>query len=131
VESTRLLLCVSCCPTTHPPTPTSPISPPSPPSQSSYPSHPCSLPADCSISQIIKDDYRLPFCNIIILWHQPFSRTGPPPGASDKETNKSASSSLNTFCGNTCVKMSSSIYFDNSLRMARFRTSPKRACIQV
>jgi hypothetical protein len=29
--------------------------------------HPCSLPTDCSISQIIKDDYRLPFYNIIIL----------------------------------------------------------------
>ncbi len=46
------------------------LNPPSPPSHSSHPSHPCSLPADCSISQIIKDDYGLTFYNIIILWSE-------------------------------------------------------------
>jgi hypothetical protein len=45
-----------------------PPTPPSPPSPPCHSSHPYSLPADCSISQILKDDYRLPFCEIIILW---------------------------------------------------------------
>ncbi len=64
MESTQLLLCVQYTAELPPPTPT-----PSLPSLSlPHPSHPCSLPADCSISQVIKDDYRLQFCDIIILW---------------------------------------------------------------
>ncbi len=47
----------SCCPATHPLLPLPPflLTPPTP----------SSPPTNCSISQILKDDYRLPFCEII------------------------------------------------------------------
>jgi hypothetical protein len=53
---------ISSCPTTHPPLPLLPSLP------CFLPLPPSSPPTDCSISQILKDDYRLPFYEIIILW---------------------------------------------------------------
>ncbi len=55
-----------CCPATHPPHFPLPL-PPLP----LTPSVPSSPPTDCSISQILQDDYCLPFCEIIILWFAP------------------------------------------------------------
>jgi hypothetical protein len=50
--------------TAQPPTPHFPLPLPPLPLTPPIPSSP---PTDCLISQILKDDYRLPFCEIIIL----------------------------------------------------------------
>ncbi len=60
-----------CCPATHSPfphpVPPLPLTPPIP----------SSPPTDSSSSQILKDDYHLPFCEIIILWPHPSSIISP------------------------------------------------------